>query len=73
METEIMGVAFATSPAALAGRVAGFVISQHDEGKHVEINEFANGIEITGVSKDPMRGMNGGELELRGSSRSRSV
>ena len=57
----IMGVAFATSPAALAGRVAGFVISQKSEGKLVDINEFPNGVQFIGVSKDPMKSMNGGE------------
>ena len=57
----IIGVAFATSPAALAGRVAGFVMSQHNEGKLIEINEFANGMEIVGISKDPTKNMNGGE------------
>jgi hypothetical protein len=60
-EKEIMGVAYATSPVTLAGRVAGFVLSQHNEGKVVKINEFTQGIEMIGVSKDPTKNVNGGE------------
>jgi hypothetical protein len=58
-EKEIMGLAFDKSPAALAARVAGFIISQ--ESRRIEINGFANGVEFVGVSRDPTKSMNGGE------------
>jgi hypothetical protein len=63
----IMGVAYATSGTAMAERIVGFVRSQREEGKEVEINAFANafsrGVEIVGLSKDPTKSMNGGEYE----------